>query len=148
MVDRLPSLNLLLELVQSERDKQLAHFDALDNKAGIVLAFSGLLITLAPDVSTAFRILGVVAAVVSAALSLSAFWPRRFPVLEPSPLRRYLRAEEGFTRLTVLDTLEDFVNESSVLLREKGRRLGWALRALTVAAAFFAAGIVADAIQG
>ena len=94
MVDRLPSLNLLLELVQSERDKQLAHFDALDNKAGIVLAFSGL------------------------------------------------------TRLTVLDTLEDFVNESSVLLREKGRRLGWALRALTVAAAFFAAGIVVNAVQG
>ena len=92
--------------------------------------------------------LGVVAAVVSAALSLTAFWPRRFPVLEPSPLRRYLRAEESFTRLTVLDTLEDFVNESSVLLHEKGRRLGWALRALTVAAALFAAGTVVDAIQG
>ena len=148
MVNRLPSLDILLELVQSERDKQLAHFDALDNKAGIVLAFSGLSVTLAPDVPTASRVLGVVAAVVSAALSLSAFWPRRFPVLEPSPLRHYLRAEEGFTRLTVLDTLEDFVNESSVLLREKGRRLGWALRALTVAAAFFATGIVVDAIQG
>lgn len=146
MVDRLPSLDLLLDLVQAERGKQLAHFDALDNKAGIVLAFSGLLITLAPDVPTAFRVLGVTAAVASAALSLAAFWPRRFPVLEPTPLRRYLRAEEGFTRLTVLDTLEGFVNESSVLLHEKGRRLGWALRALTVAAALFAAGIVADAI--
>lgn len=148
MIDRLPSLDILLELVQSERHKQLAHFDALDNKAGIVLAFSGLLITLSADVPPTFRVLGVVAAVVSAAVSLSAFWPRRFPVLEPSPLRRYLRAEEGFTRLTVLDTLEEFVNEGSVLLREKGRRLGWALRALTIAAAFFGAGIVVDAIQG
>lgn len=148
MADRLPSLDILLELVQSERDKQLAHFDALDNKAGIVLAFSGLLITLAPDVPTAFRVLGVVATVLSAALSLFAFWPRQFPVLEPSPLRRYLRAEESFTRLTVLDTFEDFVNESSVLLREKGRRLGWALRALTVAAALFAVGIVVETIQG
>jgi hypothetical protein len=99
-------------------------------------------------VPTAPRVLGVVAAVVSAALSLSAFWPRRFPVLEPSPLRGYLRAEEGFTRLTVLDTLEVFVNEGSLLLREKGRRLGWALRGLTVAAGFFAVGIVLDAIQG
>lgn len=148
MVDRLPSLDILLELVQSERDKQLAHFDALDNKAGIVLAFSGLLITLAPDIPMVLRVVGVVAAVASSALSLSAFWPRRFPVLEPSPLRKYLPAEEGFTRLTVLDTLEDFVNESSMLLREKGRRLGWALRTLTVAAGFFAAGIVLDAIQG
>jgi hypothetical protein len=34
-MERLPSLELLLELVQSERDKQLAHFDALDSKAGI-----------------------------------------------------------------------------------------------------------------
>jgi hypothetical protein len=58
MVDRSPSLNVLPEFVQSERDKQLAHFDALDSKAGIVLAFSGLLITLAPDVPTAFRVLG------------------------------------------------------------------------------------------
>ena len=143
-----PSSNLGHEMVPSERDKQLAYCDALDNKAGIVLAFSGLLITLAPDVPTAFRVLGVVAAAVGAVLSLSAFWPRRFPVLEPSPLRRYLRSEDGFTRLTVLDTLEGFVNEASVLLREKGRRLGWALRALTVAAACFAAGIVVGAIRG
>lgn len=68
-------------------------------------------------------------------------------MLEPSPLRRYLRAKEGFTRLTVLDTLEEFVNEGSGVLRYKGRRLGWAMRALTVAAACFAAGIVIDAIQ-
>jgi hypothetical protein len=101
-----------------------------------------------PDVPTTPRVLEVVAAVVSAALSLSAFWPRRFPVLEPSPLRGYLRAEEGFTRLTVLDTLEEFVNEGSLLLRGKGRRLGWALRGLTVAAGFFAVGFVLDAIQG
>lgn len=148
MVDRVPSLDILLELVQSEREKQLAHFDALDNKAGTVLAFSGLLITLAPDIPITLRVLGVLAAVVSSALALSAFWPRRFPVLEPSPLRSYLRAEEGFTRLTVLDTLEDLVNDGSVLLREKGRRLGWALRALTVPAVFFAVGIVADAFQG
>lgn len=146
MPDRLPSLEILLELVQSERDKQLAHFDALDNKAGIVLAFSGLLITLAPDVPAVFRVIGVLVASGSAALSLWAFWPRRFPVLEPSPLRKYLRAEEGFTRLTVLDTLEDFVNEASLVLQGKGRRLGWALSALVVAAGFFAVGIVVGAL--
>lgn len=58
MNDRLPSLDLLLELVQRERDKQLAHLDALDNKAGIVLGFAGLLITLAPDVPVGFQLVG------------------------------------------------------------------------------------------
>lgn len=142
MADRLPSLALLLELVQAERDKQLAHFDALDGKAGIVLGFSGLLITLAPEASAVFRVGGVIAAAVSAALALWAFWPRQFPVLEPSPLRVYLRAQEAFTQLTVLDTLEDFINEGSVVLQGKGRRLRWALIALVIAAGLFAAGIV------
>lgn len=146
MAVRLPSLALLLDLVQGERDKQLAHFDALDNKAGIVLGFSGLLITLAPDVGAPFRLIGVVAATVAAAFALAAFWPRNFPVLEPSPLRAYLRAEDAFTRLTVHDTLEDFVNEGSRILQQKGRRLGYALWALTTGAASLAAGIVADAL--
>lgn len=145
MNGRLPSLDLILALVQAERDKQLGHFDALDNKIGIVLGFSGLLITLAPDVPEPLRILGVVAASTSATLSLWAFLPRGFPVLQPSPLRRYLRAEETFTRLTVLDTLEDLVNESSVLLREKASRLRLALIALALAAGFFAVGIVVTA---
>lgn len=142
MVERLPSLDLLLELVQAERDKQLGHFDALDGKAGIVLGFSGLLITLAPEASRVFRIGGVLAAAGAAALALWSFWPRQFPVLEPSPLRRYLRAEEAFTQLTVLDTLEDLVNEGSAVLEGKGRRLRWALIALVVAAALFAVGIL------
>lgn len=146
MNGRLPSLDLILDLVQSERDKQLAHFDALDNKIGIVLGFSGLLITLAPDVPEPLRILGVAAASTSAGLSLWAFLPRRFPVLQPSPLRRYLRAEAGFTRLTVLDTLEDLVNEGSGLLRAKAVRLRLALVSLSLAAGAFAAGIVVRAL--
>lgn len=100
MNDRLPSLDLLLELVQRERDKQLAHLDALDNKAGIVLGFAGLLITLAPDVP----------------------------------------------RLTVHDTLEDFVNEGSDILQSKGRRLGRALASLSLAATVLALGIVVEAL--
>jgi hypothetical protein len=37
MVERVPSMEFLLELVQTERDKQLDHLDALDGKAGIIL---------------------------------------------------------------------------------------------------------------
>ena len=62
-----------------------------------------------------------------------------------SPLRRYVGAEVAFTRLTVLDTLEDLVNEGSVILAGKARRLRWALIALAIAAVLFAIGIVVEA---
>lgn len=146
MSDRLPSLDLLLELVQREREKQLAHLDALDSKAGIVLGFSGLLITLAPDVPVGFQLVGVTAGTGSIGLALAAFWPRRFPVLEPSALRRYLRADDSFTRLTVHDTFEDFVNEGSDILHAKGHRLGLALASLSLAATAMALGIVVEAL--
>jgi hypothetical protein len=146
MTERLPSLNLLLELIQAERDKQLKHFDALDNKAGIVLGFGGLLITLAPDVTLMFRLPSLLAAVVAAGFALAAFWPRRFPVLEPTPLRTYLRADDAFTRLTVHDTLEELVNEGSEILQVKGRRLGYGLWALTTAVVGLASGIVFEAL--
>lgn len=131
--------------MQQERDKQLAHLDALDGKAGIVLGFAGLLITLAPDVPLGFQAVGIATGATSVALALASFWPRRFPVLEPSALRRYLRAEESFTRLTVLDTLEEFVNEGSDILHTKGRRLGHSLVALSTSATVLALGIVVDA---
>jgi hypothetical protein len=38
------SLNLLIEINQSERDAQLSHFDSLDTRAGLVLGFAGVLI--------------------------------------------------------------------------------------------------------
>lgn len=99
-----------------------------------------------PDVPLGFQLIGVTSGTASIALALAAFWPRRFPVLEPSALRHYLRAEESFTRLTVHDTFEDFVNEGSDILHAKGRRLGFALGALSLAATAMALGIVVDAL--
>lgn len=148
MVQPMPSMELLLALVQGERDKQILHFDAVDNKAGFALGFAGLLITLAPDVPTVFGVLGVSSAGVAAALALWTFWPRRFPVLEPGPLRTYLRAERAYTQLTVYDTLEEFVNEGSALLQRKGRRLRGALTALVLASASFGVGIIGDSASG
>ena len=105
-----------------------------------------MLITLAPDVQATFRIVALLAAVVSSGMAVSAFWPRRFPVLEPSPLRVYLRADRGFTKLTVHDTLEEFVNEGSIVLQRKGKRLRMALGALALAAGSLAAGMVVEAL--
>lgn len=38
------SLDLLIEINQAEREAQLAHFESLDTKAGLVLGFAGVLI--------------------------------------------------------------------------------------------------------
>lgn len=143
MAERLPSLDLLLDLVQQERGHQLSHFDGLDNKAGLILGFAGLLATLAPSTAGGwFLAIGIVSAAVAAGSALSAFWPRRLPTLEPTSLRDYLGAEEQFTRLTVLDTLELVVNRGSDVLHTKGLRVKGAMVALAVAGLAFGAGIV------
>ena len=142
------SLDTLLEFVRDERTKQIEHFDALDNKAGIVLGFAGLLITLAPDVPTVILVPALIAAASAAAFSLAAFWPRPHASLQPTPMRKYLSADDRFTRQRLFDTLEVLVNTISDDLATKARRLKWALMALTTAAGLLAAGILAEGLQG
>lgn len=144
----LPSLEIVQQLLGAERDKQLAHFDALDNKAGVILGFAGLLITLAPDVPAVFRVGGIVLAAVAAVAAVAAFWPRRFPVLDPSRLAEYVAAAQGFTRLTVADTLEVMVAEASELVRRKALGLRVALVSLALAAIWPGVGILASSPPG
>lgn len=144
----LPSLPLLLDLVQAERDKQRAHFDGLDTKAGVVLGFAGVLVTLAPDVSLPFLVPGLGAAAGAAGFALGSFWPRAYPVVEARPLRKYLPAELAFTRLRVLDTLIQMTQEVEGVLADKGRRLRTALIALALAAVCFGGGIIDAQARG
>jgi hypothetical protein len=58
----MPSLDLLLQTVMAERDKQLAHFDALDTKAGVLLAFDGVLIAFQRPIRAEFQVPGTVLA--------------------------------------------------------------------------------------
>jgi hypothetical protein len=56
--EQVRSLDIVFEELRTERDQQLHHFDALDQKAGIVLGFAGALVALAPggsDVFLSFR---------------------------------------------------------------------------------------------
>ena len=69
------SLDLLLEINQSERHAQLSHFDGLDTKAGLVLGFAGVLIALGNETVSLFGI----AAAFTAGAAVASFWPRRFP---------------------------------------------------------------------
>lgn len=99
----MPSLGLVLGVLRAGREERRGHFEALDEKAGLVIGFAGVLVTLSNDISEPWRALGVVASVVSAGLALSSFWPRRYEVLDN--VRDYLAAPEPHTQLVLVDTL-------------------------------------------
>src|SRR5207244_4132331 len=101
---RFASLDLILEETRAAREAQLRHFDGLDAKAGILLGFSGAIVALAPNDDLVVG-LGRFAAVLAGLLSLWAFWPRKFEVLDLFALRqKYLAAELRFSKLALLDT--------------------------------------------
>jgi hypothetical protein len=141
-VPRLPSLNLLLQVAMQERDKQLSHFDALDTKAGVLLAFDGVLIAVSRGIQFAFLLPGVVLTSASAVLAFAAFWPRKFPALDPWALRQFLTYETENTSLKLHDTIARSVNQGGRVLHVKARNLKFALMLLLLAAITFGAGTV------
>ena len=112
------SLDLLLDCVRQEREAQLAHFDALDSKAGILLGFAGVLITLSPNVSGWPRAIGLPSLALAAVLAAGAFFPRKMPTLDVANLREYLRADEEFTKLRLHDSQLEMIAQGG---QELGR---------------------------
>jgi hypothetical protein len=131
----MPSLDLLLQTLMLERDKQLAHFDALDTKAGVLLAFDGVLITLTRFIRLAFQWPGIGLASGSALFALLAFQPRKYPVLRPRELRKYLTFEAE-------NTIGEMITRGGRLLEVKARFLTVALILLLLAAITFGTGII------
>ncbi|MBA2273701.1 MAG: hypothetical protein H0W21_07355 [Actinobacteria bacterium] len=83
------------------------------------------------------------AAVGAALLSLWAFLPRKYPVLDTRKLRdRYLRADPGFTKLHLLDTQIRMEEVASALLDRKAFRLKLAVGLLAIAVLLIAAGML------
>lgn len=128
------SLDLLIEINQSEREAQLAHFDSLDTKAGLVLGFAGVLIALGNGSGIPAGVGSTILAAIAALASVASFWPRKFPSIDPTRLGEYAASELAFTQLTVLDTLEVMLVETAAKLDLKARRLKWALVSLTAGA--------------
>ena|SRR5438128_662250 len=83
MPDPLPALRLVAALVREERLAQIAHAEAPDTKAGVILGFSGALVAIASARTGLVISLGRWSAAVAAALALWAFIPRRLPVPIP-----------------------------------------------------------------
>jgi hypothetical protein len=135
------SLDLLLQTVSAERTAQLSHFDALDAKAGITLGFAGGLIALSPDLSAVPRGVSLVLLVTAAGCAAASFWPRSLPALEVGSLRRYLRADVEFTKLTLHDTYLAMVQEGWRAAQRKVLLLRLAMATLALAGATLAVGI-------
>jgi hypothetical protein len=125
----------LRDIVRHERDAQIAHFESLDSKAGLILGFAGTLVALAGDDPGAFADVGRGFAVLAAALALWAFFPRRYPLLAPSTFRSPWRGRTPEEMpWPPLDTEIDMFEQMSLLLVKKERRvrlsmlaLGWAI---------------------
>lgn len=102
----MPSLDLIYEVAIRKLDEQVEHGTSLDNKAGLVLGFAGLLVALAPDVAGIYLRAGLGAAGIAALAAIVAFWPGRwYPVLKLTRLRAYGVEEEAVTKLVVIDSI-------------------------------------------
>jgi hypothetical protein len=128
------SLDVVLEAVQRQRAAQLAHFDATDTKAGVILGFAGALVALSPSHHGIFIAAGRWTAVLSGLLAPASFWPRQYWQVDLRELRDgYVAAEPSFTRLKLLDSeivMEGRVRETIEL---KVNLLKFAISALGLA---------------
>lgn len=133
MAERLPSLDLIAEEVHAEREAQIRHADAVDTKAGIVLGFAGAVAALSAQDFEVSRAPGLVAAVLASLASLFVIVPRRFPTLDLERLRRYLRADSEFTKLTTVDTNIAMAQQLKRTLTRKTLALKYAVTLLASA---------------
>lgn len=130
MSQSFPSVGLIAAEAKAELESQMRHFESLDTKAGLVLGFSGVLVAVSgaaggPWLTSARLIAGLAAGV-----ALMAFVPRRFPALDVRALRdEYIRAEESFTRMTLIDTRIEMTSEAASTIQKKAwlNKIGLAL---------------------
>ena len=144
------SLRLLFETVQAERQRQLAHFDALDGKAGVLLGFAGVELALTPAIAWPARLAALTLLVAAAGLAALAFLPRQLPVLDVAALRGYLRmvVAEGGHLVAVHDTLVQMVGEGSAGLAAKGKLLQRSVILLAMGSLILAAGLAGGGHRG
>lgn len=143
------SLDVLGAEVHDQLGAQLSHFESLDAKAGVVLGFAGLFVALAPGSESAWIDIARLAGVISAVASLLAFLPRDYPVVDLLQLRRkYLSAEPDFTRLTLLDTHIEMLEQARRLIGQKAARLKVAIGALLVAVLLAFVGLLVESDTG
>lgn len=118
------------------------HFEAADTKAGIILAFNGILIPLAKDIEGPSRNIGVVLSGLSAIVAFAGYWPRRFPIPDAAELRNYLTWPEEESHVAIGDNFLEMVKEAKEEIRKKTGRLKVALALLLAAIVTFGVGVI------
>jgi hypothetical protein len=147
MPESLPSLDLLCDEVHRELDAYLRHTDAVETKAGVVLAAAGALTVLGG--TSAWRIPALVAAVLAALAAVGVLWPRVLPRRALRDTRdAYLRSERLFTELMLLDSGIEDVEATQRTLRTKTFWLKRAGGLLALAGALHAIGTMALVLGG
>lgn len=136
----MPSVNVLLDVALDERALRHQAVDALDQKAGVMLALDGALLGLAAATSTWWIVLPV------ALLASLAAWPafrglkmRRYKGLDIAELRsNYLTTSEPSTRLLLLDSIGAGLKDLNVEAEAKSRLVMRSFRITVGALALFA----------
>jgi hypothetical protein len=136
----LPSLQILLDQVASERETINAHAESLDAKAGVILGFAGVLVGLGATAQATITTNGVfqsglAVAVVAALTAAWAVLPRSYPVLEVLRARqKLLTAAESEAQLQLLDVQIKIVMDAAELVKRKGSRVRSSVICLAIAA--------------
>ena len=139
------SLDVVEEVVRREREVQMRHWEAVDAKAGVMLAFAGALAALAPAGVSLLVDVGRAIAVGGALVALWAFWPRGYGAVKLRAFRdRYLSSEPTFARLHLTDSLITTVERDAAILDRKADRLKVAMALLAAAACLVTVGSVID----
>ena len=124
-----------LDVVRAELDSLLEQQErrgvSFDNRAGMVLGFGGVLISLSGTQPTALQLLAQVSAAVAAAFSALALWPRIGADVDPRRLRdRYLAEQLPTSKLAILDTRIDIFERDETRLQLKISQLTRSVYAL------------------
>lgn len=139
------SLEVIQSEVRAERTGQLANFDSIDTKAGILLGFAGALVALSQESSMWPVVVGRGLGALSGFLSLWTFWPRKFWSTDLRRFRdKYLAPEPAFSNLKLLDTHIEMAERTAEIIRRKAVSLRLAMVALASAVLLTAVGLGLD----
>lgn len=127
-----PSLHVVAPVIHEERRLQLEHFDSLDTKAGLVLAFSGAIAVLAKDVQSDLARSGVALIAIAGIVAVVSLVPRKQPYFRPLHVRNWIADPPDAVELRLLDTEVAMVTEAAGTIHLKSRVLAASLGLVVV----------------
>ena len=131
------------DVLRREYDAHERRADALDTRAGLVLGFAGLLVSVTPPELTAVLVVLVRALAAAAAMLALAAFAAALPAWQERPLA----SGRAPLPVTLVDTL--WTNtEASARVQTKSRRIHASLRLLGAALATIVVGTVSTAVLG